>query len=105
MNDDYKLKAGIVKACAGLLQDCSQPWVLDAIAQAEHYIGQDYALNESAQQTRQKLVQMVKFNITNRKKYERELLNRQFGMKISRNTLWREKKRFCFELAKLLHLI
>ncbi|MEG1874705.1 MAG: hypothetical protein RR185_03975, partial [Angelakisella sp.] len=103
--EEYKLKAGIVKACAGLLQSCDAPWVQAAAAQAEQVIGQDYATNDTAQQNRKQLVQMVKLNLINRKEYDRELLNRQFRLQIRKDTLTQEKRRFCYEFARQLHLL
>ena len=96
---------GIVQACAGIVADCHTEPYLSAIRAAESVIGQDYADTPEAQQNRQYLIRMVKANLTNRKENDRESMNRKYGLMISHNTLHKEKKRFCFQLAKNLKMI
>ena len=101
----YTLPKGIVQACAGIVSDCRTEPYVSAIRAAESVIGQDYPATPEAQRNRGYLICMVKENLVNRKKNDRESLNRRYGMMVSHNTLHREKRKFCYQLAKNLRLI
>lgn len=102
MEDKYDLPRGVVRACAGLVESCPNERVAQAIKRAEQVIGTEYADNPIAQRNRQHLIHMVKGNLVNYKLFDRETMNRRYGLQISHNELWREKKKFCYQLSKEL---
>lgn len=101
----YDLPRGIVKMCAGAVESCTTEPYITYIAQAERVVGRNYALSEQAQQNRQQLVAAVKFSLTNRHDYPFELLKRHYGLCVGQNLFGREKKKFCYELARLCGFI
>ena len=104
-SEELKLKAGIVKACAGIVESAEgEPWT-SYIRAAEEVVGRNYAQNDRAQRTRAALVEAVKLNLINRKAYPFELLVRRFGLPIDQKTFAKEKYRFCHKLAQLSRLI
>lgn len=105
MEDKYDLPRGVVRACAGLVESCPNERVAQAIKRAEQVVGTEYADNPIAQRNRQHLIHMVKGNLVNRKRFDRESMNRKYGFKVSERTLREEKYRFCYELAKILGFI
>lgn len=101
---NYELPGGIVQAIAGLVKDCKTEEFLKALNEAENEIGKNFLNNPQAQANRKILIKMVKLNLINRKRFDRETLNRKYGMKISERNLREEKKRFCYILAQKLNI-
>lgn len=97
----HDLPRGIVRACAGLVESCTAEPYTTYISLAESVVGQNYALGEQAQKNRQQLVAAVKFSLTNRRDYPFQQLKRHFGLCVGYNLFGREKKKFCYELARL----
>lgn len=100
-NDIEKLPAGIIKACAGIVESVAhEPW-RSFILEAEKVIGRNYADNPAAQRTRAALVEAVKLNLVNRKDNSYERLARRYSLPIDYKAFHREKIRFCRRLAEL----
>lgn len=96
----YHIPSWVMQACAALVRGCEVEPYITYIKQAEEVIGHNYALSEQAQRNRQILIEMVKLNLVNRDDYSRERLNAAFGLKISKNTLTAEKKKFVRAIAE-----
>ena len=94
----------IWRTCAGIVEaeQILPAEYRTAITNAEQSIGQTFSPNSQA---RRDLVKAVKLNFVNRKEWPFELLRRRYFLPISYNAFGREKKRFCFALAKELGLL
>lgn len=105
MPKSYNLPRGIVKACAGIVESATTEPYITYITLAECMVGQNYALTEQAQENRRQLVEAVKFSLTNRRDYPFEQLRQKYSLPICYNTFGKEKKKFCYELARLCGFI
>lgn len=94
----------IWRTCAGIVEaeQILPAEYRAAIANAEQAVGKNFSPNSQA---RMDLVEAVKLNFVNRKEWPFELLRRRYFLPISYNAFGREKKRFCFALAKELGLL
>lgn len=93
----WRTCAGIVEAEQILPSSYRQ-----AISNAEQVIGQNFS---PSSQARSDLIEAVKLNFVNRKKWPFELLKRRYTLPLSYNAFGKEKKKFCFALAKELGLL
>lgn len=104
MNEDnYQLKAGIVKACAGIVESVTTEPYTSAVEQAGQVVGRSYA--PEAEAARLRLLEAVKLNLINRKQYPIGLLRRKYNFIESEKQFQREKMRFCHAVAKRAGLI
>ncbi|HCA28893.1 MAG TPA: hypothetical protein DEP23_04635 [Ruminococcaceae bacterium] len=94
----------IVKACAGIVgaKISVEPYA-SAVAQAESKIGVDFA--PEAEKARKDLVQAVKKNLANRKENPYSALKEKYNLPVGKNYFTKEKKKFCYALAKSLKMI
>ncbi len=93
----YKLRRGIVRACAGIVEGVTAEPYVSHIEAASAEIGANY----TSERERQKLIKAIKLNLTNRREYPFELLMRRYGLSVSHATFKREKQKFCWTLAQL----
>lgn len=96
----YILPSGVVKACAGIVESVAAEPYAGYIKQAETIIGVSYAGDFAAQAERARLVEAIKHNLVNRQEYSYQFLARRYNLPVSLATFKREKRRFCYELAK-----
>ena len=94
------LPRGLQAACAGIAACGRCEPYLSALEEAAGEVGSFYAEPKA----RQNLVKAICLNLFNQKKYPFFMLNEQYGLAIHPNTFTREKQKFCFALARALHL-
>lgn len=99
------LPRGIVRACAGIVESVVEEPYKTYIIEAGRVVGVNYALDDAAQWEREKLIEAIKCNLVNRYEYPYELLVRRFNLAVSLSTFKREKKKYCYELARLCGFI
>ena len=101
----YDLPHGIVRACAGVVEalDVLPDLYKQAVARAEESVGQSF--DKDAVAARRALIAAVKLSIINQKDWPYDFLEAHYGFAVSRRTFTREKRKFCWALAKELGLI
>ena len=101
----YDLPHGIVRACAGVVEalDVLPDRYKQAVARAEESVGQSF--DKDAVAVRKALVAAVKLSIINQKDWPYDFLEAHYGFAVSRRTFTREKRKFCWALAKELGMI
>lgn len=101
----YDLPHGIVRACAGIIEaaDVLPERYKKAVAHAEESIGDNFGVDAIA--ARRALVAAVKLSIINQKDWPYDFLEAHYGFAVSRRTFYKEKRKFCWALAKELNLI
>ena len=101
----YGMPRGIVRACAGVVEalDVLPDRYKQAVARAEESVGQSF--DKDAVAVRKALVAAVKLSIINQKDWPYDFLEAHYGFAVSRRTFYKEKRKFCWALAKELGMI
>lgn len=92
------MQAWWYRVCGGLLCSDNEK-IVSAVKKAEESVG----VNCSADY-RSALIKMVELNLINRRENDRERLNRVFGLRVSHNELWKEKKKFVERMMQELDM-
>jgi len=101
----YTLPRGVVKACAGIVDGVYIEPYKSYVDKALDVVGTNYEKNEAAQKERMRLIEAIKYNLINRNKYPYEFLARRYSLPLSLSAFKREKKKYCYELARLCGFI
>lgn len=101
----YGMPRGIVRTCAGVLEaaDVLPDRYKQAVARAEESVGQSF--DNDAIAARRALIAAVKLSIINQKGWPYDFLEAHYGFAVSRRTFYKEKRKFCWALAKELGMI
>ena len=90
---------------AGVVESVTEEPFRTYVTAAGRVVGVNYALDEAAQRERENLIEAIKYNLVNRYEYPYELLVRRYNLPVSLSTFKREKKKYCYELARLCGFI
>ncbi len=107
----YTLSRSAVRYCAGIVEctyGCPGTFAAELwsgiVARAERVVGSNYGDDPKAQEERARLIEAVKQNLMNRWEHPYEQLARKYELPLSLSSFKREKRKFCYELAKLAGL-
>ena len=101
MRNSEKLPRGVVKFCAGVVEQAREEPYISAVRKAANGVG-EWCYTKEQVEEKARLAAAIRLNLINHRQWPAEHLFAVFDIHMHEKTFFRERSRFCLRLAKEL---